>query len=106
MGRAKNYPLFINGEWIGKQETYEVRNPFNNDIVGLLSKPDKTDIESAVSSAEKGFLKMKNLHAYERYEILEKTGKILERESKEIARFISLEVGKALKYSNRNAKGG
>ncbi|MCL5892333.1 MAG: aldehyde dehydrogenase family protein [Deltaproteobacteria bacterium] len=99
MGRAKNYPLFINGEWIEKQETYDIINPFNNEVAGLLSKPDKTDIESAVSSAEKGFLKMKNLHAYERYEILEKTGKILERNSKEIARFISLEVGKALKYS-------
>lgn len=95
----ENYPLFINGEWVEKQETYGVINPFNNEIIGLLSKPDKADIELAISAAEKGFSKMKNLHTYERFEILEKTGKILERNSKEIARFISLEVGKAFKYS-------
>lgn len=95
----KNYPLFINGEWVEKQETYDLINPFNNEVVGLLSKPDKIDIELAVSSAEKGFFKMKNLHTYERFEILERTGKILELNSKEIARFISLEVGKAFKYS-------
>jgi len=95
----KNYPLFIHGEWIEKQETYDIVNPFNDEIIALLSKPDKADIELAVSSAEKGFLKVKNLNVYERVEILEGTCKILERDSNEIAYFISLEVGKALKYS-------
>ncbi|MHB1661973.1 MAG: aldehyde dehydrogenase family protein, partial [bacterium] len=95
----KNYPLYINGGWLEKKEAYDVINPFNNDIVGLLSKPDKTDIELAVASAEKGFHRMKNLHTYERFEILEKTGEILKKNSKELARTISLEVGKAYKYS-------
>ncbi|MHB8231548.1 MAG: aldehyde dehydrogenase family protein [bacterium] len=95
----KNYPLYINGEWLEKKETYDVINPFNNDIAGCLSKPDKTDIESAVASAEKGFHRMKNLHTYERFEILEKTGEIIKRNSEEMARIISLEVGKSYKYS-------
>lgn len=95
----KKYPLFINGEWVEKQETYNIINPFNNEVVGLLSKPDKSDIESAISSAEKGFSKMRHLNTYERVEILEKTGRILEQNAGEIAMFISLEVGKTLKYS-------
>lgn len=95
----KNYPLFIGGEWIEKQDTYDIVNPFNDEIIALLSKPDRTDIELAVSSAEKGFSKVKNLHVYERVEILEETCRILERDSNEIAHFISLEVGKAFKYS-------
>ena len=33
----KNYPLFINGKWIEKKETYEVINPFNGETVALLS---------------------------------------------------------------------
>ena len=95
----KNYPLYINGKWSEKKETYEVVNPFNDEVVALLSKPDKSDVETAVASAEKGFHKMKNLHTYERFEILEKAAEILKRESKELARHISLEVGKAYKYS-------
>ena len=95
----KNYPLYINGKWIEKKETYEVINPFNGETVALLSKPDRSDVEAAVSSAEKGFHKMRSLHTYERFEILEKTGDVLKRNAKEIAHYISLEVGKAYKYS-------
>ncbi len=95
----KNYPLYINGKWVEKKATYDVINPFNSEVVAHLSKPEKSDVEEAVISAEKGFHKMKNLHTYERFEILEKTGDILKRDSKEIARYISLEVGKAYKYS-------
>ncbi|MFW0883631.1 aldehyde dehydrogenase family protein [Candidatus Acidulodesulfobacterium sp. H_13] len=95
----KNYPLYINGKWIEKKDFYEVINPFNDNVIGFLSKPDENDIKSAVASAEKGFLKMKDLHTYERFEILEKTGEILKKNSKELARFISLEAGKAYKYS-------
>ena len=58
----KNYPLYINGKWVEKKETYEVINPFNDEVVAHLSKPDKSDIEEAVVSAEKGFHKMRSLH--------------------------------------------
>ncbi len=95
----KKYPLFINGEWTLKEEFYEIVNPYNGEIVGLLSRPDKKDIELAIASAENGFLRMKNLPVYERAEILEKTALILEKNAKEIAYFISLEIGKAYKYS-------
>ena len=95
----KNYPLFINGQWLEKKETYEIINPFNGEVAALLSKPDKSDVEAAVVSAEKGFHRMKNLHTYERFDILEKTGDILKRDSKDIAHYISLEAGKAYKYS-------
>ena len=100
----KNYPLFINGQWLEKKETYEIINPFNGEVAALLSKPDKSDVEAAVVSAEKGFHRMKNLHTYERFDILEKTGDILKRDSKDIAHYISLEAGKPASSSARTRK--
>jgi acyl-CoA reductase-like NAD-dependent aldehyde dehydrogenase len=96
---TKKYPLFINGEWVEREKCYDIINPYNNEVIGLLSKPDRKDIESAINSAKEGFQKMKSLHSYERSEILERTASILEKQAKEIANFISLEVGKAYKYS-------
>ena len=68
----KNYPLYINGKWVEKEKTYEVVNPYSGEIVALLSKPDLSDVEAAVISAEKGFHKMRSLHTYERFEIMVK----------------------------------
>ena len=95
----KKYPLFINGKWIEKDDFYEDINPYSGKIEALLSKPDKKDITLAIDSLQEGFIQMKNLHAYERAEILERTASNLEKNSKEIAHFITLEVGKAFKYS-------
>lgn len=95
----KKYPLYIGGKWIDRDESYNIRNPFNDQTVGLLSKPGPDDIESAISSSVDGFSEIKNLHTYERVEILENAAGILEKQSRDIAEIISLEVGKAFKYS-------
>ncbi len=96
---AKKYPLFINGRWALKKDTYRVINPFDDSTAGFLSKPGKKDIEEAVSSAEKGFFEIKRLHAYERCDILNKTAAIIESMAPKIAETISMEAGKAYKYS-------
>ncbi len=95
----KKYPLFINGKWIDKDDFYEDVNPFSGEIEAYLSKPDKNDIKFAIDSVEEGFEQIKNLHAFERADILERTALNLEKNSKEIAHFITVEVGKAHKYS-------
>ena len=95
----KKYPLFINGKWIDKDDFYEDVNPFSGEVEAYLSKPDKNDIKFAIGSVEEGFEQIKNLHAFERADILERTALNLEKNSREIAHFITVEVGKAHKYS-------
>jgi acyl-CoA reductase-like NAD-dependent aldehyde dehydrogenase len=49
--------LYIDGEWrpAGTQETYEVRNPQSNDVVGLAASASLDDCVAAVEAAGRAF---------------------------------------------------
>ena len=58
----KKFGQFINGKWQNSsgEETYDVINPATEDIIGKASKANKSDIDLALKSAEKGFEIWKN----------------------------------------------
>ena len=64
----KKFGQFINGKWQNSsgEETYDVINPATEDIIGKASKANKSDIDLALKSAEKGFEIWKNTSPWER----------------------------------------
>ena len=98
---------FINGKWTKSSsgETYEVINPANEEVIGKASKADKSDIESALISAKKGFEIWKNTSPWERSRIIRKISELIRKKKEILAKWLTLEVGKPLSESNGEVLG-
>ncbi len=95
---------YIAGEWKEGNEHIKVINPYSNTIIGTVPKAEKSDIENVINAAKDGFQVSKSLTAYERAEILERASTMIGEEEQELAKIISLESGKPMKYARGEAK--
>ncbi|MGE7778872.1 NAD-dependent succinate-semialdehyde dehydrogenase [Peribacillus sp. NPDC097264] len=88
--------MFINAEWIEKDEKIRVVNPANGELVQEINKGTKEDAIAAIKSAKGAFYTWSRTTALERSQILEKIAqRILERKD-ELANIITTEMGKPL----------
>jgi acyl-CoA reductase-like NAD-dependent aldehyde dehydrogenase len=88
----KNY---ISGEWRdGKGENvYEVKNPYNNEVLQTIKTANKQDIDEAYKSAEKVQKEWMDLNPFERSSIMEKAVQILEARREEFVEHLINEGG-------------
>ena len=88
--------LYSKGAWRCGDESIEVINPFDGQIVDTVPRATAQDVEEAIESAQRGAGDMKSLTGYERFEILSRATALLRQRADEIARTLSLEEGKPL----------
>ena len=88
--------LYFNGAWRGRDESIEVINPFDGQIVETVPRATAQDVEEAIESAKRGAEEMKSLSGYERFEILNRATALLRQRADEMARTLSMEEGKTL----------
>jgi len=92
-------PFYLGGEWRGKSSpsaVLEVRNPFDNSLVGVVAQATEADVGIAVERALAGFEKTRRLHSYERHEILSFIAARINDRRDEFAELLSMEVGKPI----------
>jgi len=75
----------------------ELKNPYNLELLAHIGNASQEDVLSAVISAHQAKVKMAEMPAYERAEILEKVSDLLKNEREECAELIALEAAKPLK---------
>ena len=90
--------LFINGSWVNsiKNETIDIHNPANGDLIGNVSHARIEDLDLVLDSAQKGFLAWKKFSAFERSKIMRKAAEILKSRTKDIAKLMTIESGKPI----------
>ncbi len=91
---------FIGGKWEEARtgETFENRNPADTDqLVGVVVKSGKEDVDRAVEAAQKAFYAWKLLPAPRRGEILFRAAELLVKRKKELGEIETREMGKILK---------
>ncbi len=86
--------MLIAGRWIDKPQKIEVYYPYDETVVDTVPKATEEDIENALSAAVKGAQQMKNMPAWKRSEILQKTSEILIQKKDQMAKLLVKEVGK------------
>ncbi len=96
---SKEFKMLINGKWVSGVERIEVRNPYNQEIIGTVPGASTDEVDQAITSAQNSFNEIANMPAHKRSRILEKTSELLVRHKDEIATIIATESGKAWKYS-------
>jgi len=100
MESLKNY---IEGDWIKSSESDSivVINPATQEILGKVpyGKNTSTDVATAVEIASKAFISWSKIPVMRRVQPLYKLKQLLEENSEEIARTITMECGKTLAES-------
>ncbi|AQQ53158.1 aldehyde dehydrogenase family protein [Planococcus lenghuensis] len=92
----------INGSERNEQdrETHEVRNPFNQELIGTIALASPEDLDDAVNSAYEIYEKtIRHMPAHKRGEILRKAAQLLDERKEEFAQSIMIESGKPIQQS-------
>lgn len=88
--------MYVGGRWRSGESSIPVLNPYDETVIGHVPAAGPADVEDALRAAEAGAERMRRLPGHERMAILRRAADLLEERADEIARTISLEVGKPL----------
>ncbi|WP_208589735.1 aldehyde dehydrogenase family protein [Gracilibacillus suaedae] len=94
----QQFQLFIDGKWIGTNETLDVLDKYSQEVYASVSKADEEAVDKAITSASKAF-EQEKLSPYERYQILHKASQLIVDQKEELAMIITKEAGKPLKQA-------
>ena len=88
--------LYINGKWIDSEKKFQVENPATNEIIASLPMGGKSETSKAIEAASSVFLEWKQKPAKFRSKILKKWFSLIETNTEDLARIMTLEQGKSL----------
>ena len=81
--------MLLGGEWVRRDETIDVRNPFDGAPVGSVPAGTAADVAAAIDAAERAQAEDFPLHA--RYDVLMRAAELVEAEQEEHAWTIARE---------------
>ncbi|HEX2424442.1 MAG TPA: aldehyde dehydrogenase family protein, partial [Actinomycetota bacterium] len=96
-------PYLVNGEWRTGDDTFEVKNPFDDSLVDEIGVPTQADVEEAMATAAATFEESKRLPIWARSEALDHISKRLAETVDENASLIAREGGKPIKWAKIEA---
>lgn len=99
MSIVQEYQLFINGEWVesSTEETFDDINPATLEPIGKIYRASEEDVQRAVDSAQDAFESWSATPAPLRAKVLFRAARMLEERKEELARLMTVEMGKILK---------
>lgn len=96
-------PFLVAGEWRTGDGTFEVRNPYDGQVVAEIGHPTDADVEDATATAAEVFLESRHLPVHVRSAALDHvSGRLAERVD-EVAETIAREGGKPIKWASSEA---
>ncbi len=98
------YNFYINGQWKKSNEEYELKNPFDNQVLTTVYRATEKDVDDAIKGAEQAFRITKNYSSFEKEQILDNIITGLKDREDELANIISLEAGKCIKHAAAEVK--
>lgn len=93
--------LYIDGKFIEAEgrQTQDVINPANRVVLGQLPHATESDLEAALQAADKAFQSWRKSSPIDRAAILRKVGELTRERAPDIARNMTLDMGKPLAES-------
>lgn len=93
----ENLQLLIAGEWThGGKDVEPVLNPATEDVLAEVPHASTSELDRALESSHEAFGVWKRKMAIERQSIMEKAARLMEERKHEIARTLTLEMGKPI----------
>jgi len=90
--------LHIDGEWLPGSggRSGPVLNPATGEAIGKVAYAERSDLDRALTAAERGFRTWKKVSAFDRYKMLRKAGELIRQRADAIAELMTQEQGKPL----------
>jgi acyl-CoA reductase-like NAD-dependent aldehyde dehydrogenase len=86
--------MFLASDWHDRPDRIEVLNPFDGSLVDTVPRATAEDVETALTAAVMGAAAMRELSAYQRYQILHRASELMVQRQQQLGRIISQEEGK------------
>lgn len=93
---AKHYKMYLAGKWVDRKDKDEVRNPYDDSVIGTVAYASKADVTKAIEAAHKAFEKTKVLPSHVRADVCQQISDGLKKNREKFGKMMSMEVGKAL----------
>lgn len=91
--------IFVGGEFKTTDQELEVFNPYDKSLIATTFIAGKPELEEAITKALKVKDELKNMPSYKKYEILLQISNSLKAKKNELAKVLSQEAGKPLRYA-------
>ncbi|MBX6320396.1 MAG: NAD-dependent succinate-semialdehyde dehydrogenase [Rhodospirillaceae bacterium] len=103
----EQYGLFVDGRWrpAGDGGTYAVINPATEEPIGRAPLATRADAEAAIAAAHKALTGWRRTQPWERARIIRGIGEAMRARLDEMARLMTLEVGKPLAQAKGEIQG-
>lgn len=95
----QTYKIYIAGEFKETKTILKVFNPYNNQKVASTYLAGKEELEIAIKKGVVAEKAMKDMPAYQRYEILMEISSAIKKDKQRLALLLAQESGKPLRYA-------
>lgn len=101
--QAQAYKFFVNGKWVkgSSDETFDLRNPANGEILGSAPRATKDDVNEAIEVARNAFgsSAWREMEQTKRGKILLQLGALIRQNFEELAKLETMNQGKPIRES-------
>jgi len=97
-------PYRVAGEERAGEETFEVKSPYDGEVVATVATPTEADVETALQAAHDAFPDTRALPTHVRAEALMHVSRRIAERAGECAEIIAREGGKPMKWASVEAK--
>lgn len=95
--------MYINGGWVDSPVMSTIFSPYSGVALDTVPAANAEQVEQTLAAAELAAIVMANLTAYERYSILMRAADLVAQNVEDLARTVSMEMGKPLTESRGEA---
>jgi glyceraldehyde-3-phosphate dehydrogenase (NADP+) len=96
--------MFIDGQWIDRQEKIAVYDPYDNSVVDYIPRGTDDDAKKAVLAAQKGYSISRKMSVHERANVLYKAAEIVKNTLEDFAVTIAREGSKTIREARKEAR--
>jgi acyl-CoA reductase-like NAD-dependent aldehyde dehydrogenase len=95
----KTYPIYAGGNFCKTNSVLEVKNPYDNTVVGSTYIAGKQELELSIEKAQQIKTQLRDLPSHKRYSILMNIAEGIRSKRIHLANVLAAEAGKPLKYA-------
>jgi len=95
--------MLLAGEWVDRDETIDVRDPFDSSLIDTVPSATHEDVETALGAAFAARETARSMTTYDRCQVLLKTAAIVRDNVEDFARTIAREGSKTITEARKEA---
>ncbi|UOR10940.1 aldehyde dehydrogenase family protein [Halobacillus amylolyticus] len=102
--KIKAMKMLIGGKWVSAEETFEVRDPQDNEVIARVPLASKQDMTFAIEEAERTYRNTQVWPTHERIAILNRVANYIKEHAEEFAQLIASEGSKTINEARGEVK--